>query len=80
MWKQNYFYQLVMTEFADSSIVTDDEVKTYYNQLNKGKLKVKEVNIVEILVRDPETAETVLNELEYGKGYQRTGSELFNKK
>jgi parvulin-like peptidyl-prolyl isomerase len=67
MWKQNYFYQLVMTEFADSSIVTDDEVKAYYNQLNKGKLKVKEVNVVEVLVRDPETAERVLNELEVGK-------------
>ena len=67
MWKQNYCYQLVMTEFADSSIITDDEVKTYFNQLNKGKFKVKEVNIVEVLVRDPETAERVLNEIEAGK-------------
>jgi hypothetical protein len=67
MWKQNYFYQLVMTDFADSSTVTDDEVKEYYNQLNREKLKVKEVNVVEILMRDPETAGIVLDELEAGK-------------
>jgi hypothetical protein len=67
MWKQNYFYQLVMTDFADSSTITDDEVKEYYNQLNREKLKVKEVNVVEVLVRDPETAGIVLDELEAGK-------------
>jgi parvulin-like peptidyl-prolyl isomerase len=56
-----------MTDFADSSTVTDDEVKEYYNQLNREKLKVKEVNVVEILMRDPETAGIVLDELEAGK-------------
>ncbi len=67
MWKQNYFYQLVMTEFADSSTVTNDEIKTYYNQLNKGKFNVKEVNVIEVLVRDPEAAEKVINELGAGR-------------
>jgi parvulin-like peptidyl-prolyl isomerase len=66
MWKQNYYYQLVTMEFADSANVTDDEVKTYYNQLNRGKLKTKEVNIVEVLVKDIDSAEKVLTELENG--------------
>jgi parvulin-like peptidyl-prolyl isomerase len=67
MWKQNYFFQLIVGEFADSSAITDDEIKIYYNQMNKGKFKVKEVNVVEVVVRDPETAERVLTELEAGK-------------
>lgn len=66
MWKQNYYYQLVMTEFADSSYVTDDEIKTYYNQLNKGKFKLKEVNIIEVLVKDLEVTQKVLTDLENG--------------
>jgi parvulin-like peptidyl-prolyl isomerase len=79
MWKQNYFYQLVMTEFADSSIITDDDVKNYYNQSRKGKFKVKEANIVEILVRDPETAERVLNELETGKDIKEVAADYSTK-
>ena len=79
MWKQNYFYQLVMTEFADSSTVTDDEVKTYYNQLNKGKFKVKEVNVIEVLVRDPEAAEKVINELETGRDIKELTYAVSNK-
>lgn len=66
MWKQNYYYQLVTMSFADSANVTDDEIKTYYNQLNRGKFKTKEVNIVEVLVKDIDSAEKVLTELENG--------------
>lgn len=66
MWKQNYYYQLVTMSFADSANVTDDEIKIYYNQLNRGKLKTKEVNIVEVLVKDIDSAEKVLTELENG--------------
>jgi parvulin-like peptidyl-prolyl isomerase len=66
MWKQNYYYQLVMAEFIDSSYVSDDEIKMYYNQLYGGKFKLKEVNIVEVLVKDLETAEKVLTSLENG--------------
>ncbi len=79
MWKQNYFYQLVMTEFADSSTVTDDEIKTYYNQLNKGKFKVKEVNVIEVLVRDPEAAEKVINELGAGRDIKELTYAVSNK-
>lgn len=67
MWKQNYFYQLVMAEFADSAFITDNEVKTYYNQMNKGRFKVREFNITEVIVHNPETAEKVLAEIESGK-------------
>ena len=66
MWKQNYYSQLVTMEFADSANVTDDEVKTYYNQLNRGKFKTKEVNIIEVLVKDIDSAEKVLTELGNG--------------
>lgn len=75
MWKQNYFYQLVLAEFTDSVNVSDDEVKTYYNQLNKKNYKVKEVNVVEVLVRDPETAEKVLLELESGKDIKEAAAD-----
>jgi len=66
MWKQNYFYQLVVAEFSDTIEVSEEEVKTYYNQLNRNKLTIKEANVFEIIVRDPENAEYVLNKLDAG--------------
>lgn len=66
MWKQNYFYQLVLAEFADSSRVPDDEIKEYYNQLYNGKIKRKEVDIIEVLVENLEDAEKILNDLDLG--------------
>ncbi len=66
MWKQNYFYQLVMAEFADSSRVSDDEIREYYNQLNNRKINRKEVNIIEVIVDNLENAEKALNDLEAG--------------
>ncbi len=64
MWKQNYFYQLVLSEFADSAEVSDEEIKLYYNQLHRGKLKSKEVKVVEVVTANLDDAEKVLNELE----------------
>lgn len=64
MWKQNYLYQLVLSEFADSVEVSDDEVKLYYNQLHKGKLNFKEVKVAEVVTTNLDDAEKVLNELE----------------
>lgn len=66
MWKENYYYQLVQSEFIDSAEVTDEELMIYYNQLNKGKFKSKEVKVVEVLITNLEDAEKVLNELETG--------------
>jgi len=64
MWKQNYFYQLVLSEFADSAEVSDEEIKLYYNQMYKNKLKSKEVKVAEVVTANLVDAEKVLNELE----------------
>lgn len=66
MWKENYYYNLILSEFTDSADVTNDEIIIYYNQLNKGKFKTKEVKVVEILTSNLDDAEKVLNELEAG--------------
>ena len=66
MWKQNYLYQLVVAEFSDTIEVSEEEVKTYYNQLNRNRIRIKEANVFEIIVRTPESAEYVLNKLEAG--------------
>jgi parvulin-like peptidyl-prolyl isomerase len=66
MWKQNYLYRLVLSDVLDSFSVTDEELKAYYNQINRSKVKVKEANIFEVVVRDPQTAEQVITHLESG--------------
>lgn len=86
MWKQNYFYQLVLSEFADSAEVSDEEIKLYYNQLHKGKLKSKGVKVAEVVTTNLDNAEKVLNELQdnfdiqelvtkYSIRHQHNGSE-----
>lgn len=67
IWKQNYFFQLALNTIIDSTDITEDELKKYYNESFGGKLKIKMVNIVEVLISDLETAEIVLNELQDGK-------------
>lgn len=66
MWKQNYYYQLVLSEFADSANVTDDEIKLYYNKLMRGKFKLEEVKIAQVVTENLDDAEKVLNELGNG--------------
>lgn len=66
LWKDNYLYQLVVSTFKDSSNVTDEEIKQYYNELQNGKFRLKEVNIDEVVTDSLEVAEIILRELENG--------------
>ena len=66
LWRENYLYQLAMSTFIDSANVSDVEINSYYNELHSGKLRIKEVNIEEVVTDSIEVAEIVLKELEKG--------------
>ena len=63
MWRENYLSTLLRIEFVDSSRVSDDEVRDYYNQTNKEKILPDQVNIVEILTDSLDTVAKILDEI-----------------
>lgn len=70
MWKENYFMQLVTTKFIDSSKVSDQEIIDFYNEQKNGKLRNKQVNILQFYSDSLETVEKFLNEIENGKNFE----------
>ncbi|MBE0538141.1 MAG: peptidyl-prolyl cis-trans isomerase, partial [Ignavibacterium sp.] len=70
MWKENYFMQLVTTKFIDSSKVSDQEIIDFYNVQKNGKLRNKQVNILQFYSDSLETVEKFLNEIENGKSFE----------
>lgn len=82
MWKQNYFMQLITTKFIDSSKVSDQEIIAFYNEQKNGKLKNKQVNILQFYSDSLETVEKFLNEIENGENFddllQKYSSSIFS--
>ncbi|HCY77425.1 MAG TPA: hypothetical protein DHV28_16030 [Ignavibacteriales bacterium] len=70
MWKDNYFMQLVTTKFIDSAKVSDQEIIDFYNEQKNGKLRNKQVNILQFYSDSLETVEKFLNEIESGKNFE----------
>ena len=79
MWRDNYLNQLIQSQFIDSSNVTDDEAFVYYSKNKKGMPQPTQVNIVEVLTDNLETAEKVLNELNSGKDIHQI-AKLYSKR
>lgn len=68
MWKDNYYMQLVASDFIDSANVTDQELQAYL-QKNKN-FRTKKVNIIQIFSESLETMEKILAEVESGKDFR----------
>lgn len=65
-WTDNYLFQKLQDEIADSVFVSDQEVKDYYNLLHEPKHFPVVVNIIEVLTSDINIVDTVLTELNKG--------------
>ncbi len=70
IWKDNYFMQLVASQFIDSVTVSDEEIAAFYNEQKNGKLKDKQVNVLQLFSDSLETVETILNEITKGEDFE----------
>ena len=70
MWKDNYFMQLVTSKFIDSAKVADQEIIDFYNEQKNGKLRNKQVNILQFYSDSLDTVEKFLNEIENGNNIE----------
>ena len=69
-WTENYFSQLISSEFIDSVNVSDEDLKEYLNMTERGKFSIKKVNIVELFTESLEIAEQVLKKLDEGENLE----------
>lgn len=65
-WTDNYLFQMLQNQIIDSIRVSDEEVKEYYELMNRPKEFPTVVNIIEVLTDDLNIVDTVLNELKKG--------------
>ena len=68
MWKDNYYMQLVASDFIDSANITDQELQAYLQ--NNKNFRTKKVNIIQIFSESLETMEKILAEVESGKDFR----------
>ncbi len=68
MLKDNYYMQLVASDFIDSANVTDQELQAYLQ--NNKNFRTKKVNIIQIFSESLETMEKILAEVESGKDFR----------
>jgi parvulin-like peptidyl-prolyl isomerase len=66
MWRENYLSQVLQNKFLDSATVTQEEVFTEYQKLQKQTDYPREVNIIEILTDSIETCQKIMREIESG--------------
>jgi len=69
MWVDNYLFQMLQNKYLDSVKVSDDEVYSYYKQLNEEEKYPQLVNIVEILTDSLEIVDIILQEIKEGKDF-----------
>lgn len=65
-WLDNYLFQMLQNQIVDSIKVSDEEIRDYYELMNKPKEFPTVVNIIEVLTNDLNIVDTVLNELKKG--------------
>lgn len=70
MWRDNYLFQVMNNSFLDTVKVTENDVKDYYNRLNKDEKLPTLVNIIEVLTDSLEIVEKVLDEVKKGTDFK----------
>lgn len=65
-WMDNYLFQMLQNLIVDSVQVSDEELKDYYEMMNKPKEFPTVVNIIEVLTDNLDIVDTVLTELKKG--------------
>ncbi|OGU36782.1 MAG: hypothetical protein A2068_09540 [Ignavibacteria bacterium GWB2_35_6b] len=70
MWRDYYLSQSIISSEIESVVINENDVKKYYNEKYKKEEYPEEVNIIEILVKDIETTQRVLNEIKLAKDFK----------
>jgi len=79
IWKDFYLSQAYQTILADSSKVTDDEAREYYNRRYKGGSGGLLLKIKEIFTSGIDNAGIVLEKLDKGENFDKL-AELYNER
>jgi len=69
MWVDNYLFQMLQNKFLDSVKVSDDEVYSYFKQLNEEEKYPPLVNIIEILTDSLDIVDIILQEIKDEKDF-----------
>lgn len=70
IWRDNYLFQALRSQFTDSVTVTDQEAMDYYKRYNKEIHYPAQVNILEILSDNQETISYCLNLINQGADFR----------
>ncbi len=70
MWESYYLSDVLRNEMLNNVEVTDDEVLSYYQKMNKGFAST-EVKIIEVLTGDLDTMYAVLDQLKKGIDFRQ---------
>lgn len=76
LWKDYYLSESLMQSYSDSITVNNFEIDSYLRKKNNYSDSIEQVDIIEILVSNLSDAETVLNEINNDKTFEKLAEEF----
>lgn len=76
LWKDYYLSEALMQSYSDSITVNNFEIDSYLRKKNNYSDSIEQVDIIEILVSNLSDAETVLNEINNDKTFEKLAEEF----
>ncbi|MGB5529205.1 MAG: peptidyl-prolyl cis-trans isomerase [Ignavibacteriaceae bacterium] len=70
MWRSYYLSDALRTKVADDIQVSDEEIRNYFSEKNKGETSEIEVKIIELLTNDLDVIKDVLEKLDGGGDFR----------
>jgi len=70
IWRENYLAQMLRNKFYDSISINDQEAYNYFSQMNNDTSSITQVNILEILTKNLDVIQLILDELKAGKDFR----------
>ena len=74
LWSDFYLSRLMMTKIFSKEKVTDDEAYEFFQKSNQIIRQPDQVKIAEILVKDLNTVELILDEIDKGENFNKLAS------
>lgn len=80
MWRENYLFQSLKSEFLDSSKVSEEEIIAEYNRRNVQRDYPLQVKIVELLTDSLELIQNVFDMLDSGISFEEIAAKYTQRK